>query len=200
MNDDEIEKAMLYYMIFQKEYGEVSEEDFFNIKHKQIIKAINKLIASEKEVTMLSVRDEIEGDKNECLRYLASLGDNIYTTSFETVYSLLKKYTKRREIFNKAKEIQNKIVSIDEIDAYIEKTISDLQKIELQTEKDNNFSNQVSDAVKLMEENMHKKTDYSLYTGFFKLDALTDGLHNGELTVVGARPRNWKDNICITNS
>ena len=54
--------------------------------------------------------------------------------------------------------------------------------------KENNFVEQISSTLELIEKNLNKKEDYSLYTGFFDLDAITDGLHNGELTVVGARP------------
>lgn len=36
--------------------------------------------------------------------------------------------------------------------------------------------------------------------GFFDVDKVTDGLHEQELTIVAARPRCWKNSICITNS
>ena len=78
--------------------------------------------------------------------------------------------------------------SEEDIDIFIEKQISILQKIELQTQKEDTFMNQINDALFDIEKNLNKKQDYSLYTGFYDLDSLTDGLHEGELTVVGARP------------
>ena len=50
------------------------------------------------------------------------------------------------------------------------------------------------------EEKTRIEEDYSLYTGIFDLDKIICGLHNEELTIIGARPRNRKDNICFTNS
>lgn len=43
-----------------------------------------------------------------------------------------------------------------------------------------------------MKINIKNGEDYSYYTGFFELDKLTDGLHENELTAIGARPGTGK--------
>lgn len=186
MYDEEIEKAVLFYMIFQDELFELSEEDFVNATHQKIIRAINTLKAKKTEISMLTINDEIQ--EKSMLEYLAFLGDYISKTKAETAYKILKDYTKQRQAFNLAKEIQKEIRNTENVDVYIEKTISKLQRIQMQTEKKESFINQVVTTAQIIEKNVIKQEDYSLYTGFFDLDGLTDGLHNGELTVVGARP------------
>lgn len=188
MFDEEIEKAVLYYMIFEKEQFNVTEKDFINIKNKKIINAINELKLKKEEISILTIRDKIKEKSNELLRYLANLGEYISTTSSETAYKILKEYTKKREIFNLAKQIQSEIQTIDKSDIYIEKTITRLQKIEYQTEKEEKFLEQVVKTAEEIEKKIVEKKSYDFYTGFFDLDALTDGLHQGELTVIGARP------------
>lgn len=188
MFDEEIEKAVLYYMIFEKEQFNVTEKDFINIKNKKIISAINELKLKKEEISILTIRDKIKEKSNELLRYLANLGEYISTTSSETAYKILKEYTKKREIFNLAKQIQSEIQTIDKSDIYIEKTITRLQKIEYQTEKEEKFLEQVVKTAEEIEKKIVEKKSYDFYTGFFDLDALTDGLHQGELTVIGARP------------
>lgn len=59
---------------------------------------------------------------------------------------------------------------------------------------------QIVDTATEIEKNYNKRNDYSLYTGIYDLDDLTCGLHNKELTIIGARPRCWKNNINIANS
>ncbi len=188
MFDEEIEKAVLYYIIFEKEQFNVTEKDFINIKNKKIINAINELKLKKEEISILTIRDKIKEKSNELLRYLANLGEYISTTSPETAYKILKEYTKKREIFNLAKQIQSEIQTIDKSDIYIEKTITRLQKIEYQTEKEEKFLEQVVKTAEEIEKKIVEKKSYDFYTGFFDLDALTDGLHQGELTVIGARP------------
>ena len=47
MYDEEIEKAMLYYLIFEQEEYLLDEEDFTSERNKKIIKAINELKAEK---------------------------------------------------------------------------------------------------------------------------------------------------------
>lgn len=188
MYDEEIEKAVLFYTIFESQQSNITEEDFIIPTHQKIIKAINELKVEKEEITILTVNNKIVDNSSQTLEYIANLGNYISNMSFNTAYQLLKKYTKKRQIFNLAKQIQMEVREQEEIDVYAEKTIAKLQKIEFQTEKENNFVEQISSTLELIEKNLNKKEDYSLYTGFFDLDAITDGLHNGELTVVGARP------------
>ena len=189
MFDDEIEKAVLFYLIFDNRDANLTEEDFLNPAHKKIIKAINLLKIQKEERTILTVRNAIDEQSNQVLEYLANLGNYIANTSFETAYKLLKKYTKKRQVVDLAKKTLVDINNTDDPDVFIEKNISCLQKIEFQTETDNNFIQQVADVVEKIEKNINVKKNYDLYTGIYDLDELTDGLHNGELTIIGARPR-----------
>lgn len=188
MYDEEIEKAILFYMIFQGEQFELSEKDFINTTNQKIIKAINELKLQKEEISMLTVKNKIDEKSNEILSYLAFIGDYVSRTSPQTAYKILKEYTKKREIFNLAKQMQMEVRSIEDSDIFIEKFISELQKIEFQTEKDESFAEQVAKTAEMIETSIRKKKSYDYYTGFFDLDALTDGLHQGELTVIGARP------------
>jgi len=185
MYDEEVEKAMLFYVIFEQKEFELTEADFAIAENKKIVKAINQLKLERKEISMLSVNEKLEEDS---LKYLAYLNTYIAGSNADDIYEILKKYTKKRQVFNLANKIINDVKKEENLDIYIEKIISELQKIEFQTNKEESFITQVVDTANIIEKNMNKKEDLSLYTGFFDLDDLTDGLHNGELTVIGARP------------
>lgn len=199
MFDDEIEKAVLFYLIFDNKDANLTEEDFSNQAHKKIIKAINLLKSQKEEITILTVRNAIDENSNQVLEYLANLGNYISNTSFDTAYKILKKYTKKRQIAELCKNTMMKISNEEEPDVFIEKQIAQLHKIEFQTETSNTFVQQVADVVEKIEKNINKKKNYDLYTGIYDLDDMTDGLHNGELTIIGARPRSWKNNFCHAN-
>lgn len=188
MNDEEIEKAVLFYIIFKNELFDLSEKDFTNQCNKKIINAINELKAKQEKISMLTIQSKIDSDSSKVLKYLSELGNYIYKTDAQTAYEILKDKTKKRELLELAKNIQKEIEQIEDVDVYLEKSISEIQKIEFQTEKEENFIEEVAKTATKIEQNINKKQDYSYYTGFFDLDDLTDGLHKGELTIVGARP------------
>ena len=188
MFDEEIERAMLFYIIFENEKFELTENDFVNPINQKIIKAVNNLSYNKQEISMLTIKNEIGDKDNNILVYLSTLGEYISQTNPQTIYKILKSYTKKRQLLSLVKQIHEDIKDEEDVDLYIEKIISELQKIEFQTKQEEDFIKQVIKTVDLIEQNMTKEKDYSLYTGFFDLDALTDGLHEGEFTVIGARP------------
>ena len=196
MYNDELEKAMLYFIIFEKAEFELTENDFVSLMNKKIIRAINKLKLSKQEVSMLSVSEQIKDEKN-ILEYLSELNAYTIGSTAENIYEKIKDLTKKRDTFLLAKEIMKETKETENIDLLIEKAISKLQKIEMQTEKQENFVNLIARTTDLIEQNIKKKDDLSYYTGFFELDALTDGLHKGELTIIGARPATGKTTVAL---
>ncbi len=188
MVDEEIEKAILHYIIFDDEDFEVTEKDFVKKENQKIIKAINELKTKKQEISMLTINNKIDSDNKNILVYLSELGEYIRRTNPDTAYKILKNNTKKRETYQLAREIQTEIKEIENIDIYIEKIISRLEKIQAQMQEKETFVELVSKTAELIERNINRKKNYDFYTGFFDLDGLTDGLHDGELTIIGARP------------
>lgn len=186
MDNKELEEAMLYFVIFEKAEFDLSEKDFTNKKNKIIMNAINKLKAEKQEISILNISNAIKEDG--VLNYLANLGNYVLGSTAESIYNQLKELTKKRETLEVLKKAEERTSKTENIDLFIEKIIHSLQKIEMQTQKEENFVDLVVKTSNMIEASLNKKENYDLYTGFFGLDALTDGLHNGELTIVGARP------------
>lgn len=200
MWDEEIEKAMLYYVIFEKEDYLLDEEDFVNERNKKIIKAINELKAEKQEVSMMSIKSKIKANGKQVLDYLAVLGDYIRTTSAENIYARLIELSKKRKLLKLLEIEKENVTDCDNVDILAEKIIKEINKIEQINEKEKTFLQQVVDVMGQIEENTLKGTDYSLYTGITDLDNIMCGLHRQELTIIGARPRSGKDNTCIADS
>ena len=53
------------------------------------------------------------------------------------------------------------------------------------------------ESMKSIEDRYIKRDDNTYKTGFWDLDKITDGLHEQEFTIIAARPRMWKNSICI---
>lgn len=197
-NDEEYEKAMLYYLIFEKEEYVLDENDFVNDRNKKIIKAINELKAEKKEISILSIKTKIKS--KQVLEYLMTLNEYVIGTMAEAVYSKLIELSKKRKLFKVLQNRTMEMTDCENIDILAQQTIKDINEIEKINEKEKSFVEKIIEAVEQIESTTKNKKDYSLYTGIQDLDDKTCGLHKQELTIIGARPRNWQDNTSITDS
>lgn len=195
--DEEIEKAVLFYMIFKNEDFELDEKDFVNNKNKQIITAINQLKASKKMLSMLNISEVIKTNRGQVLEYLSELGEYVFGTTAESAYNKLINYSKKRQVYELVRNVEEKGFQEESSDVQIEKIIKDLKEIQQRNEKVMTFEEQVLKAMNEIEMNYNNKSDYSLYTGLLDLDKLTLGLHKQELTVIGARPGVGKTTMAL---
>ncbi len=189
MYDEELEKAMLYYLIFEQEEYLLDEEDFTSDRNKKIIKAINQLKAEKQEISMLNIKSKIKANGKQVMDYIVSLGEYIQTTNADTIYNNLINLSKKRKIFKLLQEKMIDIAECENIDIFAEETIKEINKIEQVNEKEKTFLEQVVETTDKIEKSVLEGQDYSLYTGIRDLDNIICGLHKEELTIIGARPR-----------
>lgn len=187
MYDEELEKIMLFHIIFNDYVCDLTEKDFVDSKNVMIIKAINKLKQEKQEINLINVQEKIQRNNSKVLEYLAKLGDYGIGTEADTIYNKIIQLSQKRAIYNLLKE---NIITVTEKTP--EETYTDLidktNKIMQRAEKEETFIEQISKTGEEIEKNYKNKNDYSLYTGITDLDDKILGLHNGELTIIGARP------------
>lgn len=197
MWDEEIEKAMLYYVVYEKEDYLLDEDDFINERNKKIIRAINELKTEKKEITTMSIKSKIKANGKQVLDYLTTLGEYIRTTSAEEIYTRLMEMSKKRKLLRLLETEKQEVIDCENVDILAEKIIKDINKIEQIDEKKQTFLQQVVDVMGKIEENTLKGIDYSLYTGITDLDNMMCGLHRQELTIIGARPGVGKTTLAL---
>ena len=199
MYDEELEKIMLFHIIFNNYVCDLTEKDFVDRKNVIIIKAINKLKKEKQDINLINIQEKIQRNNSKVLEYLAKLGDYGIGTEADTIYNKIIQLSQKRAIYNLLKE---NIITVTERTP--EETYTDLidktNKIMQRAEKEETFIEQISKTGEEIEKNYKNRNDYSLYTGISDLDDKILGLHNGELTIIGARPRSRQNNFCITNS
>lgn len=197
MWDEELERAMLYYVIFEQEQYLLDENDFVNDRNKKVIKAINELKAIGEDISILSIKTRIKANQKQILDYLASLGEYIRLTDADTVYNKLMQLSKKRKMFNLLQEKWQEIEQCENVDILSQDIIKNINQIQEINEKEKTFLEQVIEITSKIEEGTKQGIDYSLYTGIVDLDNRTCGLHKQELTIIGARPGIGKTTLAL---
>lgn len=199
MFDEEIEKVVLYYMIFERAEFDLEEKDFVGYINKKIIVAINKLRAEKEEISILGIAGKIRGNNGQIIEYISDLGQYIFGISVETAYKRLIEYSKKREVYDLIEATKMEVMNAEDIDNLMEKLVKELKQIEERGEKGGTFLEQVIGTMKEIENNYKKRADFSLYMGLLDLDNMLLGLHKQELTIIGARPRSGKDDAGVAD-
>lgn len=203
MDNLELEKVVLCGIIYLEELAEINENDFSIEINKKICKAINDIKQEKQELNIINVANRMKNENRvELLDYLSDIAVDYKInsiTSFNYAYQELKKYASKKAIFQIMQEGIKSLDNIDNIDTLAQDIITKLIKIQSKEEPENQLEEQLFEAIGDIEKRILNKDNSKYFTPIFDLNKLTNGLHEGELTVIGARPRNWKNNTSIAN-
>ena len=169
-------------------------EGYFSLDNsRKIFNVIKQLYKENEEISVITINNKlaVNTDKTQVLKKLFEITDNIITTSdIKIAVEKLKDNYNRKQIHKLILKVNKDIRNADKTVSEIKKEImQDINNIKNDAE---NIAENMQDVfIKVLgdiEEKKQKGDDYSFYTGFFDLDKYTDGLHDSELTCVGARP------------
>ena len=197
MSDEELEKAMLYYLIYEQEDYVLDETDFAFERNKRIIKAINELKAEKKEISIISLQSRISANNKQVIEYLTSLNEYVYATTADYIYNQVIELSKKRKLMTLLQKSITELMEAENIDIFMQDEIKQINKIAEINEKEQTFLEQVVETSTEIERNTLQKPDYTLYTGITDLDKMICGLHRQELTIIGARPGVGKTTLAL---
>lgn len=197
MSDEELEKAMLYYLIYEQEDYVLDETDFAFERNKRIIKAINELKAEKREISIISLQSRISANNKQVIEYLTSLSEYVYATTADYIYNQVIELSKKRKLMELLQKSITELMEAENIDIFMQDKIKQINKIAEINEKEQTFVEQVVETSTEIEKNTLQKPDYTLYTGITDLDKMICGLHKQELTIIGARPGVGKTTLAL---
>lgn len=197
-HDYELEKNVIGYILADPMCAnyipKLKDNDFYSEVNKLIFDAMKEKYNKKEPVELIGVADLIEKKGIEQpFNMLTEIINNVITTAdFNYYLEKLKDYTTKRLLYYQAQEL------LRDIDNGINKDGPQLKydfqaKLDgIETYNKNKHKDSIKDIVSEVIDDMHsdytKEDDEKLYTGFYDLDTITAGLHNGELTIVAARP------------
>lgn len=213
----ELEKEILMALICDTNtriYLEKLEDKYFEDKMiGYILNAIKKVNEENKEATFADIkkylRNKIKDDNKyklvddlimECVsNYWGAYSDSIKTN----IEILINTYNKKQlDVF--LTEIKNITESQEELNILEvkEQLLDKLNSLDTSSEKENytELKDLIAPTLDELEKNNKKDLSLNMNTGFRYLDMLTDGLHEAELTCIGARPGTGKTAFALNIS
>ena len=187
-NSQEIEKCVLGCLLIDKQDHvlKLTEDDFYNPKHREIYKKIYSLFEQKELIDIVTV-----AVTNSGLDYMIELTNTVPTSEgIEQYISSLKTYTMKRKLLNATYEVQNSLSS-DYVNAMdLKNDILAKFDVDVYEQKKDKYdiSNIMLESMSNIETRFNSKNESKLFTGFTEMDKLTAGLHKQELTILAARP------------
>jgi replicative DNA helicase len=201
------ERSVLGGMLIDPEHVEtaraiVAPDDFYRMAHQTVYAAILALIDRKVRPDTVTLSDTLQqaGTLEEVggRAYVASLIDGVpFSVNVPHYARVVKEHALRRKLIEAAKQLEH---AAHQTDATVEELIdaaeSQLTTIGSQQTSDlAGGATLASEATKWLEDVAERRSRgrmSGLTTGISELDAMTDGLQPGELTVIGARPSQGK--------
>lgn len=169
----------------------LSQEHFTNKYNKYFFNIIQKLYLNKQEISFMSIRNAILGNEESAKlsEIIMSYVENFVTSSsIDSTIAKLKDITTRKKVQSALKKAMDNAENMEqELDSTKNNLIAELKEI---SESNVAGAGSITEILMNTLEEIEKQKDKKgMTTGFWKLDVLTDGLHDNELTCIGARPR-----------
>lgn len=177
----------------QTKLKELSEEDFSNKYNRYFFKIMQKMYLNKLEINFATIRNEIIGSEdgaklNEII--MSYVANFVTSSSIDSNISKLKDITLRKKMRESLKKANESLENFDDVDVIKNTLIKEFKGFT--SCKSNAVENVVEVLMTTLEDIEKQKDKKGMKTGFWKLDVLTDGFHENELTCIGARPGTGK--------
>lgn len=208
-NNFEAEKSLLCCMLIDGDAAvdilpQIEEDSFYNERHKRIYRAAHSLYLKNVPIDIITVNDQLEKDKNTDLSMMSYLGElSSYLPSaanfLEYVKILNRDLVLRKLITACNGVIEQAYYSEDETAtlAAAEKAIFDIGAGRQQGSLEH-VSKASNDLIARIDMMCRDKGSFrGLMTHFPIFDKLTNGLQNGDLIILAARPSVGKTSFAL---
>lgn len=179
-----------------KYINSLETQDFYSKTNKAIFSLMKELNDKDETVDLLTVKELGVTKKFNGIKLLETMTDMtdklVYAGNVDKYIKILKNLSVKRKIFNTAKKVCEEISEVDPNKDEIEVKNEVVQKfLNIKTNKKNSnaeMKDVMIETLKDIDDKYQKRDDYSLRTGYLDLDKIIEGLHEQELTLLGARP------------
>lgn len=179
-----------------KYINSLETQDFYSKTNKAIFSLMKELNDKDEIVDLLTVKELGVTKKFNGIKLLETMTDMtdklVYAGNIDKYIKILKNLSVKRKIFNTAKKVCEEISEVDPNKDEIEVKNEVVQKfLNIKTNKKNSnaeMKDVMIETLKDIDDKYQKRDDYSLRTGYLDLDKIIEGLHEQELTLLGARP------------
>ncbi|MCL2771289.1 MAG: replicative DNA helicase [Firmicutes bacterium] len=212
----ETEEALLCCLMIDKKcadtvFNKLDAVDFYSNSHAKLFALMKELYAKNTPIDFVTISDKVIKSQSQesvgGISYLTRLTNAVPSAAnFESYIELIKDASLKRKVIEAGNDISNLGFNEQEAEealAKAEKAVFDLSK-----ERDLSSLTPISDSLsgvitKLEATQRDPDSQKGVLTGFKTLDYITNGLQNGDLILIAARPSVGKTSLAmniVTNS
>jgi replicative DNA helicase len=192
-HNPEAEEVILSAIMYDKSYylDLLKDEDIYTDSYKKILGIMRRLQKKGIPVDMASIMMETPSELRPQLNPVTMRIADLYRQSykFDAYLEMLKECTARREMRDLVFVIQDELQKDQSVINAKANILEQLADIQVGNQgKDSSIKQIMLDTILDIEKQSKDKDSPHRYTGISDIDRATGGLHNGEVTVLAARP------------